>query len=114
MLWHSLFWLKVEIPPIHHECKMVEFYGYCYNEYISRNVERMNKMKHVVIGLFLYFPDDKSEYIPAAISCAIFLLAAIFTMRFIIRYSKKEELKTKQLEERIAQQQNTAKNDTFS
>lgn len=53
------------------------------------------------MGEFLYFPEDKSEYIPAAITCFIFLLAAIFTMRFIIRYSKKEELKTKQLEELI-------------
>ena len=46
-------------------------------------------------NMFLYFPEDKSEYLPAAITCIIFLIAAILTMRFIIRYSKKEELKNK-------------------
>lgn len=60
--------------------------------------------------MFLYFPEDKSEYIPAAISCAIFLVAAIFTMRFIVRYSKKEELKTKHLEEQLLHPKNEEQN----
>lgn len=63
-------------------------------------------------SMFLYFPEDKSEYIPAAISCAIFLIAAIFTMRFIIQYSKKEELKTKHLEEQFLNHTDK-KNDTL-
>lgn len=58
-----------------------------------------------VIQLFLYFPEDKSEYIPAAISFSIFLIACIFTMRFIIKKSKKDEEKTKELEQKILQQQ---------
>lgn len=62
---------------------------------------------------FLYFPEDKSEYIPAAISCAIFLIAAILTMRFIISYSKKEELKTKHLEEQLLNSKNEDKNDSL-
>ncbi|WP_147535324.1 hypothetical protein [Bacillus marasmi] len=57
-----------------------------------------------VLALFLYFPEDKSEYIPAAISGTIFLIAAIFTMRFIIKVSKKQEEKAKKLEEQIDQQ----------
>ena len=55
----------------------------------------------LTLGLFLYFPEDKSEYIPAGITCFIFLVAAVFTMRFIIRYSKKEEQRTKELEEEV-------------
>lgn len=40
---------------------------------------------------FLYFPQDKTEYIPALISLAIFVVLAIITFYLIRRYSKKEE-----------------------
>lgn len=40
---------------------------------------------------FLYFPEDKSEYIPAAIMCFVFMLAAVVTMVLIIKHSKKQE-----------------------
>lgn len=53
------------------------------------------------LASFLYFPEDKSEYIPAAISFTIFLIACVFTFRWIVRYSKKEEEKAKQLEEQV-------------
>lgn len=56
-----------------------------------------------VLSLFLYFPEDKTEYIPAAISFSIFLIAAILTMRFIIKKSKKEEAQSKLLEEKLLQ-----------
>ncbi|MGM0754320.1 MAG: hypothetical protein ACQET6_20675 [Bacillota bacterium] len=52
-----------------------------------------------VLNLFLYFPEDKSEYIPASITMAIFLIAALLTFRLIIKVSKREELKTKKMEE---------------
>lgn len=58
-------------------------------------------MQGLVISLFLYFPEDKSEYIPAAISLAIFMIAAIFTMRFIIRISKRQAEKAKEFEEQL-------------
>ncbi|MEH7439090.1 hypothetical protein V7182_16575 [Neobacillus drentensis] len=54
-----------------------------------------------VLSLFLYFPEDKSEYIPAAITFAIFLIGALLTMRFIIKISKREAQKAKELEEQI-------------
>lgn len=63
--------------------------------------------------LYLYFPEDKTEYIPAAISCIIFLIAAILTMRFIIQYSKKEELKTKHLEEQLLHPKNEEQNNSL-
>jgi ABC-type phosphate transport system permease subunit len=58
-----------------------------------------------VLSLFLYFPEDKSEYWGASITLIIFILGAILLMRLIIRYSKKEALKTKELEEKILKQQ---------
>ncbi|KOO48514.1 hypothetical protein [Priestia koreensis] len=58
-------------------------------------------MESFVLQLFLYFPEDKSEYIPAAITCFIFLIGALITMRWIINVSKKEALKAKKLEEAL-------------
>ncbi|MCM3765900.1 hypothetical protein [Neobacillus niacini] len=63
-----------------------------------------------ILSLFLYFPEDKSEYFPAAISFTIFFIACIFTMRFIIKISKREAEKAKELEERIEQNEATQKN----
>jgi len=40
---------------------------------------------------FLYFPQDKSEYIPALITLAIFILGAIVTLYLFYRKSKKDE-----------------------
>ncbi|SDM13230.1 hypothetical protein [Sediminibacillus halophilus] len=40
---------------------------------------------------FLYFPEDKTEYIPALISLVIFSIGAAVTMYLIYKHSKKEE-----------------------
>lgn len=71
-------------------------------------------MHALILGLFLYFPEDKSEYIPAGITCFIFLVAAVITMRLIIRYSKKEEQKTKRLEEEITSRNEQVKDDSLT
>jgi len=57
-----------------------------------------------VLALFLYFPEDKTEYIPASISFLIFFIAAVLTFRLIKKVSKREEAKTKDLEEKINRQ----------
>ncbi len=57
-----------------------------------------------IIGLFLYFPEDKTEYIPAGLTMAIFTLFAVLTMRFIIVYNRKQEQKAKELEEKLKKQ----------
>ncbi|ETI68717.1 hypothetical protein [Neobacillus vireti] len=62
-----------------------------------------------VLSLFLYFPEDKSEYIPALISFSIFMIAAVFTMRFIVKYSKREAEKAKEFEEKLKEQEQTPK-----
>lgn len=41
--------------------------------------------------MFLYFPEDKSEYIPAFIILVIFMVGAIATMYLFYKNSKKEE-----------------------
>ncbi|MGE6488838.1 hypothetical protein [Paenisporosarcina sp. NPDC076898] len=50
---------------------------------------------------FLYFPEDKSAYIPAAFQFLIFAILCVLAFRWIIKLSKKQEQKTKDLEERI-------------
>ncbi|TRM13030.1 hypothetical protein FH966_15670 [Lentibacillus cibarius] len=42
---------------------------------------------------FLYFPEDKTEYIPAVITLIIFMIGAVITMYFFIKVSRKEEKK---------------------
>lgn len=58
---------------------------------------------------FLYFPEDKSEYIPAAFSFVFFMILLVLTFRWIQRNSKKQELETKELEERILRERREAK-----
>lgn len=58
-----------------------------------------------ILSLFLYFPEDKSEYFPAAISFTIFLIGAIITMRLIVKISRKEAAKAKELEDKILAEQ---------
>nr|WP_263325022.1 hypothetical protein [Neobacillus sp. Marseille-Q6967] len=58
-----------------------------------------------VLSLFLYFPEDKSEYGPAAVTFLIFMIAALLTMRFIIKISKQEAQKAKELEEKLKNRQ---------
>ncbi|HLQ72852.1 MAG TPA: hypothetical protein VK125_01370 [Bacillota bacterium] len=40
---------------------------------------------------FLYFPTDKTEYIPAFITLVIFMVGAVAAMYFIYKKSKKQE-----------------------
>src|SRR5699024_919952 len=50
--------------------------------------------KEVVMTMeFLYFPDDKSEYIPGIIILLLFVIAAIVIIYFILKISRKEDKK---------------------
>ena len=40
---------------------------------------------------FLYFPEDKTEYIPAFITLVIFMIGATATMYLFYKKSKKDE-----------------------
>lgn len=50
---------------------------------------------------FLYFPDDKTEYIPAIIVLLIFMLFAFIVYRLIKKYSRNEEDKMKEFENKV-------------
>jgi preprotein translocase subunit YajC len=63
--------------------------------------EVFNLFLFFTLQLFLYFPEDKSEYIPAAFTMLLFGIAAVVTMRLIIKVSKKEAQAAKQLEEKL-------------
>jgi large-conductance mechanosensitive channel len=67
-------------------------------------MEACNMLTNLMLGFgnFMYFPEDKTEYIPAAISMSVFVLMAVAAFFFIKRVSKKEEQKTKHLEEQMS------------
>ena len=50
---------------------------------------------------FLYFPEDKTEYIPALIMLLLFILLAFVVYRIIKKYSRNEEEKMKEFEEKV-------------
>lgn len=50
---------------------------------------------------FLYFPEDKTEYIPAAFSFTIFMILCVMAFMWIRKKSKQQEEETRELEERI-------------
>ena len=45
---------------------------------------------------FLYFPEDKSEYIPGIISILVIFVLSIFIVRLLLRASRKEVQKLEQ------------------
>ncbi|WP_028401387.1 hypothetical protein [Ectobacillus panaciterrae] len=49
----------------------------------------------------LYFPEDKTEYIPAAISCILFITGAFFTWRIFVKASKREMKKFDEMEKNL-------------
>lgn len=63
---------------------------------------------NVLLMPFLYFPDDKTEYIPAAFSFLFFMILMYFAIRWILNNSKKQALETKELEERILRERREA------
>lgn len=50
---------------------------------------------------FLYFPEDKTAYIPAAFEFLIMLILCIGVFMIFRKISKKQELKSKEIEARI-------------
>ena len=50
---------------------------------------------------FLYFPDDKTEYIPALIMLLIFMLLAFIVYKLVKKYSRNEEAKMREFEQKV-------------
>ena len=59
---------------------------------------------------FLYFPEDKSAYIPAAFEFLIMLILCIGVFMIFRKISKKQELKSKEIEARILAERNSTNN----
>ncbi|MEN1970276.1 hypothetical protein WMZ97_19665 [Lentibacillus sp. N15] len=59
---------------------------------------------------FLYFPEDKTEYIPAIIELVIFMILASVAMYFFLKYSKKEQ---RQFEQQYNEHNETKSEDRF-
>lgn len=60
---------------------------------------------------FLYFPEDKTEYIPAVFYILITFVVAVFVMIYIIRHSHREEQKAKIFERQRLEQLQMEMND---
>ena len=52
---------------------------------------------------FLYFPEDKSEYIPVVIELVVLMAFFESVFRWLLKKSKKDAEKAKVLEEKIMQ-----------
>lgn len=50
---------------------------------------------------FLYFPEDKTLYLPALLTLTIFFLGAVVFMQWIKRISHRQSLEAKKLEEQM-------------
>ncbi|MFT9818761.1 hypothetical protein [Lysinibacillus sp. NPDC056185] len=66
-------------------------------------------MKHLMYQ-FLYFPEDKSGYIPAAFEFLIMLILCIVVFTVFRKISKKQEMKSKEIEARILSEKNNTNN----
>ncbi|MFJ3391072.1 hypothetical protein [Lysinibacillus sp. NPDC086135] len=66
-------------------------------------------MKHLMYQ-FLYFPEDKSGYIPAAFEFLIMLILCIVVFTIFRKISKKQEMKSKEIEARILSEKNNTNN----
>ncbi|AJD91892.1 hypothetical protein JMA_25750 [Jeotgalibacillus malaysiensis] len=60
-----------------------------------------------VLQLFLYFPEDKSEYLPAALWLLLFVLMTYVTYKWIVRVSKRQADEAKKLEEKMMNRKDT-------
>lgn len=62
-----------------------------------------------ILNEFLYFPEDKSEYIPAVIELAIILALCILVFNFLRKKARKDLEKTRELEKKISKEKHSSK-----
>ncbi|MDM5230045.1 hypothetical protein [Lysinibacillus pakistanensis] len=63
-----------------------------------------------VMYQFLYFPEDKSGYVPAAFEFLVMLILCIAVFMIFRKISKKQELKSKEIEARILAEKSETNN----
>ena len=65
-------------------------------------------------GNFLYFPEDKSTYLPAFIQLVIMLVILVLVFRWIRKFSARQAAEAKKLEERaLAERAEREKKDSL-
>lgn len=64
----------------------------------------MNQFSLNFSGGFLYFPEDKSAYIPAALEFALLILIVFATYKWIRRIAQRQADEAKKLEVRALQE----------
>ena len=57
-------------------------------------------------GNFLYFPEDKSTYLPAAIELILLIIVCMFIFKWLRKNSVKQAAEAKKLEERALEERN--------
>ena len=60
--------------------------------------------------LYLYFPEDKTEYIPVVLEFLILLLICILVFRWLIKKSRRDALKAKEIEDRVLKERREQQN----
>ncbi|MFJ8263292.1 hypothetical protein ACIQ4I_15280 [Rummeliibacillus sp. NPDC094406] len=63
-----------------------------------------------ILNEFLYFPENKSEYIPAVIEMAIILILCILVFNLFRKKARKDLEKTRELEEKILKEKQSSSN----
>lgn len=61
----------------------------------------------LILQLFLYFPEDKSEYLPAGLWLLLFVIMTYVTYKWIVRVSKRQADEAKKLEEKMMNRKDT-------
>ena len=58
-----------------------------------------------LLFLYLYFPEDKTEYIPVVLQLIAVLILAAFVIRYLLKRSAIEAEEARKLEERLKAQE---------
>lgn len=53
------------------------------------------------MGDYLYFPENKLEYIPSVIMLVLIIIAAVYSVYLLKRISNRQLLKAKELEKQL-------------
>lgn len=68
----------------------------------------------ILNAMFLYFPEDKTEYIPAVIEFAVFFVLCVLVFIAFVKFSKKQEQRTKAIEQQILQQRKSQQETSYT
>ncbi|MET3576934.1 hypothetical protein ACFFIY_03455 [Bhargavaea ullalensis] len=63
-------------------------------------------MEMVLLMPFLYFPEDKTLYIPAVLTLLLFMALGFVFFQWIRKKSRQEEERVRELEQRILSERN--------